>query len=86
LDGIAIRVSDPSRAKAAIQKVVSRGEQRHTFGGQRIHGRVCVLGPKHDLDPTPLAVGAEAVLLRSFDGCNAKFESVQLTFDMGRRA
>jgi hypothetical protein len=86
LDGIAVRVGNPSRAEAAIQEIVNRREQRRTFGGQRIHGCVCVLSPEHDLDPAPVAVGVEAVPLRGLDGCNAKSESIQLKFDMGRRA
>jgi hypothetical protein len=87
LDGVAVRISDPSGAQPAIEKVMSRREQRRARGDQGVHRGIGVVGPKHDFDPAPFAFRTKAMVLLGCLYCrNSEAESIQFQLDMGRLA
>jgi hypothetical protein len=87
LDGVAIRIGDPSIAKSAVEKVMSRREQRRTPGDQGVHCSIGVVCPKNDFDPAPFAFRTKAVMLTGSLYCsNSEGKSVQLESDVGRFA
>jgi len=50
LDGVAVRISYPSGAQSAIEKVMGRREQRRAHGNQGIDCGIRVVGPKNDFE------------------------------------
>ena len=85
LDRVAVRISDPSGAQFAIEKVMGGREESRTLGDQGAHGGISVVGSKNDFDPAPFSFRTKSVVLF---GClyfrNSESESIQFELDMGR--
>ena len=83
LDGIAVRISDPSRAQRAVEKVMGRREKRRALGNQGVQCGIGVVGPNDDFDPAPFSPRSQVVV---FLGClycrDSEGEAVQRKFDM----
>jgi hypothetical protein len=63
LDGVAVRIGDPTGAQFAAEKVMGRRKERRALGDQRANRRISVVGPENDFDPTPFPFGTKAVVL-----------------------
>jgi hypothetical protein len=87
LDGIAIRISDPSSAQLAVEKVMRRREKRRTLGNQDVQCGITIVGPKDDFDPAPFSPRSKAVVLFGcFHRRDSEGEPIQREFDMDRFA
>jgi hypothetical protein len=85
LDGVAVRISDPSGAQLAVEKVMDRREQRHALGDQGVQCGIGIISPNNDFDPAPFSLRMKAVVLFCRIDCsNSEAKSVQLEFDMDR--
>jgi hypothetical protein len=63
LDGVAVRIGDPSGTQLAVEKVMGRREQGRPLGDQGAQCGISVIGPNDDFDPAPFSFRTKAVVL-----------------------
>jgi hypothetical protein len=87
LDGVAVRIGNPSGAQLAVKKIMGRREHGHPLSDQGAQCGIIVVGPNDDFDPAPFSFRAKAVMLSCCLYCrDSETEPVQFELDMARFA